>query len=402
MEQQQTQIRCINIDWLELYCLEPAAPRDVEYFERQGFIVKERSYGTPNYRQMFTLIDEGHRFIEVRRIPVSLRKNGGIAEEGACHIRLSNRTCYLRNPVQTLAEFVLAHQFVYKSVSRIDLCLDFKVFDNGMLPADFVRDFMAGQYQKINQCNLAAHGRDGWQIRDWNSLKWGAPTSAVTTKLYNKSKELKDVGDKPYIREVWEACGLGGDEDVWRVEFSTKAQSNALVSSKEEIMVTRSLDAYDGKERQFFQFCVYANKYFHFKAKEYTKSGALKPKNRCSDIKLFAFSGREKFYVPMRLTWQPDIGRTEKLLAKRLLEMARDKSLSPNVRRAAETLEIHLCGRYDILDYTKQLISCIQWEYSGAESIAETIKELEQIQSKFALSEPHKKNLASRLKYTIY
>lgn len=397
-----TQIRCVNIDWLEVYCLEPVQPRDASYFEQMGYGVRVRSYGTPNYREMFTLIDEGHRFIEVRRVPVSLRKDGGIFVDGSCHIRLSNRSCYLRNPVQVMAEFILAHGYTYKSVSRIDICLDFQLFDNGWVPQFFVDGFMRGEYQKINQCNIAAHGKDGWHERAWGSLKWGAPTSAVTTKLYNKTKELAEVADKPYIREVWQAVGFAAGVDVWRVEFAIKSQSNALLSSEEQTIITRSLDAYSGKDRQFFQFCVYANKYFHFKQREYTRTGQLKQKNRCADVPLFSFSGREKFYTPTRLVWQPEAGRTEKLLAKRLFDMARDKSLSPVLRRAAETLEIHLCQRYDVLDYSKQLIEAIEWYYSGADNLKATFDELQDIQRRYQLSDVHPGNLARKLNYLIY
>lgn len=394
-------LRCVNIDWLEVYCIEPTQPRDAEYFRAHGYLVRERSYGTPNYREMFTIIDEGHNFIEVRRVPVSIKSCGGIAEEGACHIRLCNRTCYLRNPVQIMVEFLLAHEYQYRSVSRIDVCLDFQRFDDGTPPADFVAAFMRGDYQKINQCNIASHGRDGWQLRVWSSLKWGAPTSAITTKLYDKTVELKEVGDKPYIREVWDACGLTGDEHIWRVEFSTKSQLNCLVSDKEEQIITRSLDSFSSKDRQWFHFCVLANKYFHFKRREYTRTGQIKPKHRCADVKLFAFDGREQFYSPKKLTWAPEAGRTEKLLAKRLYQLARDKSLPVSIRQAAETLEIHMCDRYDILNYSQQLISSIEWLYSDFGSTKRTLELLQKIQSDYDLTDVKRPNLIRKLPYLI-
>lgn len=401
MTDEQAQIRCINIDWLEIFCVEPLQPRDANYFELLGYGVKKRPYGTPQYAEMLTLIDEGHRFLEIRRLPISLRRNGGIFEDGACHIRLTNRSCYLRNPVRLIAEFIVANGYTYKSISRIDLALDFTEFDDGTDPQQFVDRYMRGEIQKINQCRLAAHGSDGWGAREWNSLKWGAPTSAVTTKLYDKTKELKQAKDKPYIREVWQACGLSAGKHVWRVEFSLSSQLNALVSKEEQYIVTRSLDAYDGKDRLFFQFCVLAQKYFHFKLFELTRSGKPRQKDRCADVRLFNFDGRAKYYEPKHLIWEPAPERIEQMLAKRLLQIARDQSINPLVRRAAELLEIHMCDRYDVLDYTKQLLHTVEWEHSGIEDTKADLKILKDMCDRYAPEDFNKPNLARKLKYYI-
>lgn len=41
MTDEQTQIRCVNIDWLEVFCVEPNEPRDANYFELLGYGVKK-------------------------------------------------------------------------------------------------------------------------------------------------------------------------------------------------------------------------------------------------------------------------------------------------------------------------------------------------------------------------
>ena len=62
----------MNIDWLEMYCLEPSEPRGVDYFAGLGFEVKERGYGTKHWSQVFTICDDaGNEFMEVRRAPRS-------------------------------------------------------------------------------------------------------------------------------------------------------------------------------------------------------------------------------------------------------------------------------------------------------------------------------------------
>ena len=69
--------RCVNIDWLEVYCLESIeAPRNAQFFRARGFKVKEREYGTPQYREMFTIYDsEDFPQFEVRRNPYSVKEN---------------------------------------------------------------------------------------------------------------------------------------------------------------------------------------------------------------------------------------------------------------------------------------------------------------------------------------
>ena len=99
---------------------------------------------------------------------------------------------------------------------------------------------MAGRYSKINQANISAHGLDQWDGREWNSISWGAKKSMVTTRFYNKTMELKQVHDKPYIRQAWYLCGLVDDwntlekkrrdgttykPQIWRVEFAIKSST---------------------------------------------------------------------------------------------------------------------------------------------------------------------------------
>lgn len=48
--------RCLNIDWLEVYALEPDK-LDADFFISDGWSVQPRPYGTRVYDEMFTLMD---------------------------------------------------------------------------------------------------------------------------------------------------------------------------------------------------------------------------------------------------------------------------------------------------------------------------------------------------------
>lgn len=323
--------RCVNIDWLQVFCQEPLdKPLDANYFISQGYEVKQRDYGTPQYREMFTIFEKGFPFIEVRRNPYSLKENGGIFTQRDCHLRLSNRSCYALSPIDDLRSFIMAHGYTYRSISRIDICLDFNTFDRGDKPEKVLRDYMEGKLSKINQCNIAAHGKDRWDGRLWNSLKWGSANSMISTKLYNKSLELKETHDKFYIRDQWEAAGLRTDIPIWRVEFSISSDMKGFIKLDTGELITNKLTDYDTRDKCLFRFHSLANKYFHFKYVEKLENGSFRRKDRCRDKLLFIISKSEQAYKPVRLTTQHEPTRTDIMLMKRLRKLQYDFNLYPN------------------------------------------------------------------------
>lgn len=317
--------RCLNLDWLEVYLLEPLLPpvHDASFFRSLGWQVVEREYGTRSYRQMFTLYDQqGFPFVEVRREPVGFFKDGSrnfSCEIGGCHVRLVNRYCYADNAVNILQEFITRYGYTFSRIAKVDLALDFVTFDYGDLPSKFVKRYIAGKYSKINQSRLAAHGADYWSGRDWHSLAWGADKSPVFTRLYNKVVELREVKDKPYIRQAWALAGLvdnpvdltlsGEPVSVWRLEFSVRSSVKRWVSVKMEsgpnkyCSLRNTLEVYATKESMWQMFASLASHYFHFKKFEEGKS-----KYVCKDKKLFDFAGVQAFYKVEKIATdkQPD------------------------------------------------------------------------------------------------
>lgn len=310
--------RCINIDWLEIYALEDPIgyPHDADYFRRVGFHVEQREYGTPVYHEMFVIYGTDNQpLIEVRRNPKSAvgKQVHGVLDANACHVRLTNRTCYFQNAVQLMQEFLERYGLHYQRISRIDICLDFETFDYGDKPADFMARYMKGRYSKINQCNITSHGADRWDGRVWNSVSWGNKKSMVGTKFYNKTKELAEVRDKPYIRQAWRAAGLIDDDmrmvkfcddgternvEIWRVEFSIKSSTRNWFIMEDENgqkrkirSVKNTLQCYDTKDKLWTMFTSLADHYFHFKKYQ---EGVRK--DRCPDKPLFRSDGVQEYY----------------------------------------------------------------------------------------------------------
>lgn len=368
-------MRILNIDWLEIYCIEQIdEPRDAEFFKSQGFEVKERDYGTPIYKEMFTICENGNPYIEIRRNPYSVKSMGGIMQDGSCHIRLCNESCYHDNPIDEMRTFILTYDFVYKSIARIDICLDFNVFDNGWTPQRFINSYMRSNISKVNQTNVSCHGSDCWDGRSFNSLKWGAVTSPISTKLYNKTLEMKQGEDKSYIRQWWmcggdfvgmalkpdEVTGLDITKDVWRLEFSIKAQAQARKRKHgNEEKFTLHLFDYDTKEKLWMRFCELYEMYFDFRKKEYVydevkQERHLKRKYDCKRIKLFEFSDRCIKYKPARkpkLKKRPD--RIYKIMMNRINDMMNKPKVEREYKEAFTTLINFLSYKcnYEVINY---------------------------------------------------
>ena len=356
--------RCANIDWLEAYCLEDAIgyPHDADYFEKRGWEVRKREYGTPMYHEMFTLYDHfGEPFIEVRRKPKSdQRKLNGLFDTYSCHLRLVNRACYAQTAARNMAQFIAQNGFHFQRLTRIDLCLDFEKFDSGDFPAKFVARYMSGKFSKINQANIAAHGLDQWDGRIWNSLSWGSPKSMVRTRFYNKTMELKDgKHDKPYIRQAWQLAGLVDDwvtlekktqdgtlykPQIWRLEFAIKSGTkgwfvveNNEGHNKRLQSYRNNLQVYDTRQQIFDVIMSLAKHYFHFKYLEYNKDGEVQRKDRCKDKELFTPSEQDTFYsLEKTLSNNAHDRHLDRLLAK--LYAYRDKQYEEKVRTACNVV----------------------------------------------------------------
>lgn len=127
-----------------------------------------------------------------------------------------------------------------KGISRVDVCCDLTIFDNCMKPQDLANKYMKDKIWKVHQSKIDAHSSDGddsWRIpihlapmekrrrrvEPWNSLKWGSPKSALSTKLYNKTLELgKTNTGKFYIKDTY---GL-------RLAYATYKKSHTNTETK--------------------------------------------------------------------------------------------------------------------------------------------------------------------------
>ena len=363
--------RCVNLDWLEVHCMEPSGdPHDANYFRRVGLTVSERDYGTRVYKEMFTVNDvHGNPFVEVRREPYSTGY-GGIHAVEECHLRLVNAACYLDNAAAMMQNFIDTYGYTINRISRVDICLDFERFDEGDDPAVFLSRYLRQVYSKINQGNITAHGADRWNGQVWNSVSWGSPTSAIGTKFYNKTMELYDPATgtyrKPHIRYAWLKCGLIDDfhkvmkqgkdgwytPQIWRVEFSIRSSVKkwfAIELNGEEKhyqSIRNTLDMYDCREKLLTLFASLQQHYFKFK--HYQKE---QRKDRCPDKVLFKWSG-------VQMTYKVGRDDTSMILGEGRTQLRPFDTL---IRKLKE-YQLHHTAK-DITDACQVIIRAIEGDY---------------------------------------
>lgn len=329
---------------------------NADYFRSHGYIVHEREYGTRVYSEMFTVEDQhGHAFIEVRRNPQSGSSSFTGLSELSCHLRLVNRACYANNPVRNMAEFMVKHDYIFQRIYRLDLCYDFIRFDSGDDPARFLRRYIENKFSKVNQCKVRVIGDDSWASFDWESVSWGAPSSMVGSKMYNKTKELKATGDKkPWIKQAWFESGLVDDPlnlpDVWRIEFSMHSSARNWIviedadsKHNKKRAVPHTLEMFDGRDRLWERFEEMAHHYFQFRYVEYLEKvnsdgeRNLKRKDVCREKRLFNFNLDRTFYKIEGVAVECKPDKDDDILRRRLM-MYREKHADPDLRKAIDVL----------------------------------------------------------------
>lgn len=335
---------CINVDWLQVFCADKNIGQlDMLYNAEQSYEFILRPHTSRHFGEIWEVRTcDGDEFAVIQRKPLS-----SILSPDAAIVQLCNRELYKDMMAAHFSAWLQRYGFRYKSISRIDLCFDSNVWEHGLKPQNFVRRFLDREYLMNSKTRL----RMDFSIMagmsrgfDMNSFSFGSKTSPVFTRLYNKSKEMREVKFKPYIVECWQHNGLSVEDDVWRIEFAVKSDGAKMLhlSTGELFRIDLGqLEFQDAIEDLFFGF---ADRYFCWKYNDGTKN-----KTRMKDIEIFP-KKRRRTLRPLRITSATDSTRADRIFIKRLhTYMGQMSNLDPSD-------EALLWKVSDLVSYNKTLI----------------------------------------------
>lgn len=302
----------INVDWLQVFCADMNdEPLNVIYNGKSSFDFKLLPHTSRQFSEIWNVYDiDGEHYAVIQRKPFS----SIISKDGAI-IQLVNRELYKTFWASEFIVFMAQHHFRFKSISRIDICFDSNTLYGGLRHSNLIKKLLLGEFLKNNQARI----RENWGVSantarpmECNSISFGSKGSAVSTKIYNKSLEMREVKNKPYIVECWHYNGIDCEQDVWRCEISIKSDANKLIryGEAEPFRITpHVLDMQHQIEELFY---AYAEKYFDIK-----KNNGTKNKTRMPQVKLFP-SDRKPTIRPVRITNEHDSSRSDRIFLKKL------------------------------------------------------------------------------------
>ena len=343
-----------SVDWLQVFCLRPLgnsmewnekiSPRSDKYGNHRTYKLAGAREYIQGYEQQRTIIYNNYTIATVAWSPADKRKRA----EG-CAIKMANPTLYCADWYFLLMDVLAVLDWHPHNLTRCDLAVDLNYFVGGLLPSTFIRKYICK-----NNCSFIRHGSNKWTLYGrkemratvFDSIRWGSRSSGVSVYLYNKSKELREVKDKPWIRAAWKKGELSSTLDVWRVEISITSQGLGLKSLANGMFHTLFID--DIAKPEYLQeiFLTFASHYFKF----FRTDPNAKRKRDLKEVQLLPRQ-KEQVYKPTSLYEYVNSGRTERIVSNKLFDIVEylqerdfaDKYATIKAIRKAETVfnEMH-------------------------------------------------------------
>lgn len=265
----------ISIDWLSLYgrlgksiggyfSASDGLPQVV------GYTYEQLPYGSRQYAEIWCVYLYKEKIAEVQRAPYS-----SALDRHGCIVKFDNRLLYDDTCWGVITEFLYVHNIEVQSVSRVDICADFNRFETYEV-VDMIRDFLSMELRHVGRGNGAAyfehrgkvdkHTRINDYDMQYSGLSFGSHSSDIRVYLYNKTKELAEVKDKPHISQMWDKVGLlnSRKNPVWRLEVSISGKGVKFKDNATGEIVTITIAALKDDDRVAILYHTFISHYFQF------------------------------------------------------------------------------------------------------------------------------------------
>ena len=352
-----------NLDWLQVFCLGDALTTNVVTLKNLKYKAKDTGKETMQFQKLYYIYRNGFKVAEIQQEPRTR-----VINKRATIVKIDNQILYTTLYTEILYEILEAYTLDYKGITRIDVCLDCQTLYNDKDVQEFLRQCVGlqenqkGYIYNVRRTHCDFHtsrtANFGCRI---NSVKWGSPISRISCYCYDKTLELAEKKDKPWIRQVWERNGIdyqytseeifewGKEKDkklakanerkkkrmiekhgladwikkpVWRFEISIKGQGKQLLMEDTGEIFNLSLDEIANQRAIQILFFSYAKNCFVFRQ----NTGQVDRYN-FKPLQIFDWGG-ETIWKPKYVSYKQQTGKSEKAcynkLAKELQNVSED------------------------------------------------------------------------------
>lgn len=352
----------ISLDWMQYFCERSTKDMPKEFMTTRGsYVMEKQDYGTPLWEDVYVIKHRNREFATLCMNP----RTSGMPERG-CTMKLANRVLYSHEWLSESKSIMAVLGLQYKGITRVDVCYDCNRLAEGRSVSEFLMQYFShapyceghiirsgSRKVTINAC------RSNAGAVEISAMRWGSKGSDIGAYCYNKSLELREVKDKPWIRETWEKAGLVdtfNDEEwnklsksekkraieygntgtyiktpVWRFEISIKAHGKDLLNMETGELFKLDINYFEQQNAVENLFYTYAAKVMDFRM----STGQTTIRNYPA-LKIFEMN-REVTERPVRVSMLADTGRTEKMIINRLEALqATYSDLSPEDVRSMQ------------------------------------------------------------------
>ncbi len=293
-----------SLDWLQLrtYTTLP-----IDSIESDFLDIDKLEYSTRNFKSIHEIYQGNNKVATIASEPQSTALHERLAL-----LKIENNLLYDSDISLIVEQILEALQLEFQGISRIDIANDFNRFDLRIKPENFINRFFNSEYLKREKVNFNIRGKQGTKTTP-TYLAFGSKLSDINYYLYNKTKEMENVKYKPWINEKWIEQKLDKSEDIWRLEFSLKANKNTLVNLETgELINLNSLEVINHEILNSL-YCALIDKYFQF-----VKNDGKSRKDRMKPVRLLNTSS--KSHTILKISDKKESTRSDKIFIKKMYQ----------------------------------------------------------------------------------
>lgn len=320
---------CISVDWLQVCCYSNSLAYllNNDYYNKVDSLpywlelqpLETRSFA--RFIRVHTKVGNDWRYCaDILAVPRSTMLNSSIVL-----VKIHNRFLYSQNYIKLLYNICDTFKLSIKGLTRLDLCYDCNSFHNGLKPHKFIKEFVTAEFDspryiyKVGAKQFRVYGgKSVSSATKFSGIEFGSGKSSKRCYIYDKTRELEEVKDKPWIRQYWQENGLISDAKthVYRAEISIKCDGMDLLNMSTGELFKLSPEYLKSQPAIEKLFHFYAARMFRFHRKG--KHTRVRDYDR---IELFENSPVITC-KPKKVCVNADTGRTEKICVSTLSKLS--------------------------------------------------------------------------------